>query len=180
MNDKIYNHKIMVYRRLWKTATMEIKGTVDHNERILLESKLPEELICDSKNGINITSFATRDTYNFHVVQNPFIDKSIEKVYGSCAIVTNSDALTGSSLGHHIDANDFVIRFNHAEIIGYEVDVGSKTSLRITSYQSIIKHKDHFPKSALNGKTLVYLEMEENDYLDDKAINDTWSAQSSS
>jgi hypothetical protein len=46
------------------------------------------------------------------------------------AIVGSSDKLIGSGFGKEIDSFTDVIRFNRAPTDGYEVDVGSKTTLR--------------------------------------------------
>jgi beta-galactoside alpha-2,3-sialyltransferase (sialyltransferase 4B) len=50
-----------------------------------------------------------------------------------CALVGNSSQLMGSGLGKAIDSFDTVVRFNEAPTIGYESDVGSKTSIRWTN-----------------------------------------------
>ncbi|KAJ4766743.1 Sialyltransferase-like protein 2 [Rhynchospora pubera] len=49
--------------------------------------------------------------------------------YGSCAVVGNSGILLGSNHGELINSHQFVIRLNNARVVGYERDVGSKTSL---------------------------------------------------
>ncbi|CAB4067137.1 unnamed protein product [Lepeophtheirus salmonis] len=41
--------------------------------------------------------------------------------------------IIGSKLGTFIDAHDLVVRLNHAPTQGFEVDVGSKTDLRIVN-----------------------------------------------
>jgi hypothetical protein len=48
-----------------------------------------------------------------------------------CALVGNSGILTDSGYGDLIDAHDCVVRMNAAPTEGYEIDVGSKESLRI-------------------------------------------------
>lgn len=47
-----------------------------------------------------------------------------------CALVGNSSRLAGSGLGKTIDSFDTVVRFNEAPSIGYESDVGTRTSIR--------------------------------------------------
>ena len=49
----------------------------------------------------------------------------------SCAVVGNSSNLLEYELGEEIDSHDFIIRFNHARVKGFEKYVGSKTNLRL-------------------------------------------------
>ncbi|KAJ8267553.1 hypothetical protein COCON_G00127250 [Conger conger] len=46
----------------------------------------------------------------------------------TCAVVGNSANLKGSHYGALIDSNDFVIRMNKAPTLGYEKDVGRRTT----------------------------------------------------
>ncbi|XP_061110238.1 CMP-N-acetylneuraminate-beta-galactosamide-alpha-2,3-sialyltransferase 1-like [Conger conger] len=57
----------------------------------------------------------------------------------TCAVVGNSGNLNGSDYGALIDSNDFVIRMNKAPILGYEKDVGNRTT-----------HRVMYPESATN------------------------------
>ncbi|KAJ8403066.1 hypothetical protein AAFF_G00359820 [Aldrovandia affinis] len=57
----------------------------------------------------------------------------------TCAVVGNSGNLKGSKYGPLIDSSDFVIRMNQAPTLGYERDVGSRTT-----------HHVLYPESAKN------------------------------
>lgn len=51
------------------------------------------------------------------------------------AVVGNSGNIIGTSYGEEIDNHGWVIRFNAAQVEGYEEDVGSKTSFRVINHR---------------------------------------------
>lgn len=55
----------------------------------------------------------------------------------TCALVTSSGRLTGSKRGAEIDRSECVIRMNDAPTIGYQQDVGQRTSLRVIAHSSL-------------------------------------------
>lgn len=55
----------------------------------------------------------------------------------TCALVTSSGQLTGSKRGEEIDRSECVIRMNDAPSIGYQQDVGHRTSLRVVAHSSL-------------------------------------------
>ena len=61
-----------------------------------------------------------------YVSPNLFLSENI-------VIVGSSGTLRDSRLGSQIDSYDEVIRFNRAPVIGFEQDVGEKTTLRVTN-----------------------------------------------
>ncbi|XP_078080467.1 ST3 beta-galactoside alpha-2,3-sialyltransferase 7 [Mustelus asterias] len=65
-----------------------------------------------------------------------------------CIVVGNAGILRGSRLGAFIDQHDIIIRMNNGPVIGYEIDVGWKTTLRIT-YPEGAPHspRDYDPSS---------------------------------
>ncbi|XP_037816304.1 beta-galactoside alpha-2,6-sialyltransferase 2 [Lucilia sericata] len=62
----------------------------------------------------------------------------------TCAIVSSAGSMSGSKLGRFIDTHDIVMRFNHAPTRGYEVDVGSKTTIRVVNSQVVTKPEFDF------------------------------------
>jgi hypothetical protein len=55
--------------------------------------------------------------------------------HGTCAVVSSSGRMLLHEHGDAIDGHDFVIRFNHAQVKGFEKHVGSKTDLLVFNSQ---------------------------------------------
>ena len=51
----------------------------------------------------------------------------------TCALVSNGDLMKGSRLGPAIDAHHLVMRLNDAPTVGYEADVGARTTVRFSN-----------------------------------------------
>ncbi|XP_071442417.1 beta-galactoside alpha-2,6-sialyltransferase 1 [Hetaerina americana] len=111
-----------------------------------------QDLVCELKKSVSIRMISP--------VDNPFGSLGLGKYlhkdslfanthFNTCAIVTNAGSLFGSDLGGLIDSHDAVLRFNHAPTIGYESDVGSKTTLRIVNSQVVSKARFNFLHSPL-------------------------------
>lgn len=54
-----------------------------------------------------------------------------------CALVSSSGQMFGAGAGEEIDSIGCVIRMNNAPTVGYEKDVGSRTSVRVVSHTSV-------------------------------------------
>lgn len=55
----------------------------------------------------------------------------------TCALVTSSGQLSGRKRGEEIDRSECVIRMNDAPSVGYQQDVGRRTSLRVVAHSSL-------------------------------------------
>lgn len=71
----------------------------------------------------------------------------------TCAIVSSSGHLTGGKRGEEIDQLECVFRMNDAPIIGYQRDVGKRTSVRImahSSLQRVLRNRQQLLNSSLD------------------------------
>ena len=59
--------------------------------------------------------------------------------FGTCAVVGNSGTLLGSKFGGAIDAHDAVIRLNGAPTVGFEDDVGQKTTWDMVNKPNLVR-----------------------------------------
>ncbi|XP_076871263.1 ST3 beta-galactoside alpha-2,3-sialyltransferase 3a isoform X2 [Brachyhypopomus gauderio] len=66
-----------------------------------------------------------------------------------CIIIGNGGILSNKSLGSKIDEYDVVVRLNEAPVSGFERDVGSKTSVRITYPEGAIQKAERYEKTSL-------------------------------
>ncbi|XP_051233801.1 ST3 beta-galactoside alpha-2,3-sialyltransferase 3a isoform X3 [Dicentrarchus labrax] len=67
----------------------------------------------------------------------------------TCIIVGNGGILANKSLGQKIDEFDVVVRLNEAPVKGFEKDVGSKTTMRITYPEGAIQKPEHYETHSL-------------------------------
>ncbi|XP_008336676.1 ST3 beta-galactoside alpha-2,3-sialyltransferase 3a [Cynoglossus semilaevis] len=67
----------------------------------------------------------------------------------TCIIIGNGGILTNKSLGQRIDQFDVVVRLNEAPVKGFEKDVGSKTTMRITYPEGAIQKTERYEAQSL-------------------------------
>ncbi|XP_033097070.1 alpha-N-acetylgalactosaminide alpha-2,6-sialyltransferase 3-like isoform X2 [Anneissia japonica] len=66
-------------------------------------------------------------------------NKTLQFHCGHCAIVTNSGHVLNSSAGSRIDSTECVLRMNAAPTLGFEEDVGKRTTVRVIGHANIGK-----------------------------------------
>ncbi|XP_071950726.1 alpha-N-acetyl-neuraminyl-2,3-beta-galactosyl-1,3-N-acetyl-galactosaminide alpha-2,6-sialyltransferase-like [Antedon mediterranea] len=66
-------------------------------------------------------------------------NKSLRLTCNNCAVVTSSGHLLGSNAGREIDQHHCVIRMNLASVVGFEHDVGTRTTVRVVGHRNFRK-----------------------------------------
>ncbi|NWW83806.1 SIA10 sialyltransferase, partial [Rhynochetos jubatus] len=61
-----------------------------------------------------------------------------------CIVVGNGGVLRNKTLGEKIDSYDVIIRMNNGPVIGYEEDVGRRTTFRLSYPESIFSDPIHY------------------------------------
>ena len=76
--------------------------------------------------------------------------------FKTCAVISSGAALKGKRYGKTIDEHEVVVRLNNAPTIGYENDVGSFTTLRLTNtqYEGVREYEDETVLTKWNGNPM--------------------------
>ncbi|XP_075622597.1 type 2 lactosamine alpha-2,3-sialyltransferase isoform X1 [Balearica regulorum gibbericeps] len=61
-----------------------------------------------------------------------------------CVVVGNGGVLRNKTLGEKIDSYDVIIRMNNGPVVGYEEDVGRRTTFRLSYPESIFSDPIHY------------------------------------
>ncbi|XP_042536831.1 alpha-N-acetyl-neuraminyl-2,3-beta-galactosyl-1,3-N-acetyl-galactosaminide alpha-2,6-sialyltransferase isoform X2 [Dipodomys spectabilis] len=77
----------------------------------------------------------------------------------SCAVVSSSGQMLGSGLGSQIDTAECVLRMNQAPTMGFEADVGQRSTLRVISHTSVpllLRNYSHYFQQARDTIYVVW------------------------
>ncbi|ERE71220.1 endoglin [Cricetulus griseus] len=83
----------------------------------------------------------------------------IREVCHSCAVVSSSGQMLGSGLGAQIDGAECVLRMNQAPTVGFEEDVGQRSTLRVISHTSVpllLRNYSHYFQQAQDTLYVVW------------------------
>jgi len=76
-----------------------------------------------------------------------------------CALVTSSSHVLSSRAGNEIDQTECVIRMNDAPTLGYESDVGNRTTLRVIAHASVfrvVRRPNEFLRQTDSNSTIIF------------------------
>lgn len=93
--------------------------------------------------------------HSFVLATNPDMPIDLALKCNTCALVSFSGMLLDSNAGSQIDSADCVFRLNSAPTLGYERDVGSKTTVRVFSVTGLIG--DAWQKTLASFDDLDYM-----------------------
>ncbi|CAK6433587.1 unnamed protein product [Pipistrellus nathusii] len=77
----------------------------------------------------------------------------------SCAVVSSSGQMLGSGLGPQIDGAECVLRMNQAPTVGFEADVGRRSTLRVVSHTTVpllLRNYSHYFQQARDTLYVVW------------------------
>ncbi len=140
-------------RRMWHEKQMALdkkKKKIKVNGKVFSRGEVPEkDLFGDTWNG---RVDGTTEDENANRRQM-FAKRASFK---TCAVISSGAALKGKRYGKTIDEHEVVVRLNNAPTIGYENDVGSFTTLRLTNtqYEGVREYEDETVLTKWNGNPM--------------------------
>jgi len=123
-------------------AVKDQGGSSGANWKVMLSK---EHLSGLNNNGESKLYFVKDNGSTGHIDLDPVFEKALtnedfargHRCHETCALVGNSGTILGSGFGHEINQHDAVLRINFATTVGFEVDVGSRTTYDFANRKNI-------------------------------------------
>ncbi|XP_032886926.1 beta-galactoside alpha-2,6-sialyltransferase 1 isoform X2 [Amblyraja radiata] len=140
------------------------KYAVNFTGKRRLRKLSSKELLCELKQRVEVASIQFGDEPFTTSRWKQFLPtRNLSQALGpfqTCAVVASAGSILKSKLGREIDAHDAVLRFNRAPTIGFESDVGNRTTIRIVNsqwfkqpdydfFENYIKYRENNPDQPL-------------------------------
>jgi hypothetical protein len=109
-----------------------------------------------------------------NVVNQNAPEEGLDSCFGSCAVVFSSGKLLGKGLGTEIDQHDAVFRMNTAPSLGFEHDVGSRTTVRVANYETC---NSLVGGTATSARPRLFLEKCSKFFAQTTAFNFAWGSR---
>jgi len=139
-------------RKMWHEKQMALdkkKKKIKVNGKVFSRGEIPEkDLFGDTWNG------RVDGTEDENANRRQMFAKRAS--FKTCAVISSGAALKGKRYGKTIDEHEVVVRLNNAPTIGYENDVGSFTTLRLTNtqYEGVREYEDETVLTKWNGNPM--------------------------
>ena len=139
-------------RKMWHEKQMALdkkKKKIKVNGKVFSRGEVPEkDLFGDTWNG------RVDGTEDENANRRQMFAKRAS--FKTCAVISSGAALKGKRYGKTIDEHEVVVRLNNAPTIGYENDVGSFTTLRLTNtqYEGVREYEDETVLTKWNGNPM--------------------------
>ena len=139
-------------RKMWHEKQMALdkkKKKTKVNGKVFSRGEVPEkDLFGDTWNG------RVDGTEDENANRRQMFAKRAS--FKTCAVISSGAALKGKRYGKTIDEHEVVVRLNNAPTIGYENDVGSFTTLRLTNtqYEGVREYEDETVLTKWNGNPM--------------------------
>ena len=139
-------------RKMWHEKQMALdkkKKKIKVNGKVFSRGEVPEkDLFGDTWNG------RVDGTEDENANRRQMFAKRAS--FKTCAVISSGAALKGKRYGKTIDEHEVVVRLNNAPTIGYENDVGSFTTLRLTNtqYEGVREYDDETVLTKWNGNPM--------------------------
>ncbi|KAM9735220.1 alpha-N-acetylgalactosaminide alpha-2,6-sialyltransferase 6 isoform 1-T1 [Menidia menidia] len=146
------SHKMVIFAAIFVLMTLLILyGSNNVNESIHTPFHVAANNIMKPT---DLKRWAGRDGYvPFHG------NKSMTLHCRDCALVTSSSHVLSSQAGSEIDQTECVIRMNDAPTLGYESDIGNRTTVRVVAHASVfrvVRRPNEFLHQTDGNSTIIF------------------------